>query len=44
MFYLWQGKGDMRTFWLAGYEGEESTQKLLEAVRHERNEAVRKYR
>ncbi|WAR01861.1 GCY8E-like protein [Mya arenaria] len=37
------GKGDMRTYWLAGYVGEKRTTQFIEEVRHERNEAVRKF-
>ncbi|XP_052799899.1 soluble guanylate cyclase gcy-35-like isoform X2 [Mya arenaria] len=38
-----KGKGDMRTYWLAGYVGEKRTTQFIEEVRHERNEAVRKF-
>lgn len=39
-----QGKGEMRTFWLAGREGEERTKQFIEEVKQERNEVVHKYR
>lgn len=39
-----QGKGEMRTFWLAGREGEERTRQFCEEVKLERNETVKKYR
>ncbi|XP_053384613.1 uncharacterized protein LOC123537544 isoform X3 [Mercenaria mercenaria] len=38
-----KGKGDMRTFWLAGKEGEESTRQFCEDIKQERNQSVRKY-
>ncbi|KAH3883958.1 hypothetical protein DPMN_007928 [Dreissena polymorpha] len=33
----------MRTYWLAGWEGEESTKRFIEEVRIERNEHVRQF-
>ncbi|KAL4224743.1 hypothetical protein ACF0H5_015440 [Mactra antiquata] len=38
-----KGKGEMRTYWLAGREGEEQTYKLREEIKEERSQTVRKY-
>ncbi|XP_060571513.1 soluble guanylate cyclase gcy-33-like [Ruditapes philippinarum] len=38
-----KGKGEMRTFWLAGKEGEESTKQFCEEIKQERSQSVRKY-